>query len=78
MKPTFFTSEFRLFFNFTRRDWSATLIPGLIVATWAVQRASLPAWNIVRFIPWTACYLYFFNLSNQIVGIDEDHINKPV
>ncbi|KAF4590499.1 hypothetical protein EYR38_009800 [Pleurotus pulmonarius] len=77
MKPTFIASEIRLFFDFTWRDWSATLIPGLIVATWAVQRASLPAWNVVRFVPWTTFYTYFFNLSNQIVGIEEDRINKP-
>ncbi|KAL4268612.1 UbiA prenyltransferase [Pleurotus pulmonarius] len=43
--------EIRLFFDFTWRDWSATLIPGLIVATGAVKHASLPAWNVVRFIP---------------------------
>ncbi|KAG9220438.1 hypothetical protein CCMSSC00406_0003894 [Pleurotus cornucopiae] len=69
--------ELRLFFDFTWRDWSATLIPGLIVATGAVKHASLPAWNVVRFIPWVACYIYFFNLSSQIVSIEEDRINKP-
>lgn len=77
MKDTLVTSELRLFFNFTWRDWSATIIPSLIVATCAVQHASLPAWNVVRFIPWIVCYVYFFDLSNQIVGIEEDRINKP-
>ncbi|KAF4590497.1 UbiA prenyltransferase [Pleurotus pulmonarius] len=69
--------ELRLFFDFTWRDWSTTLIPGLIVATGAVTHTSLPAWNVVRFVPWVACFVYFFNLSNQIVGIEEDRINKP-
>ncbi|KAF4588475.1 hypothetical protein EYR40_010026 [Pleurotus pulmonarius] len=69
--------ELRLFFDFTWRDWSTTLIPGLIVATGAVIHTSLPAWNVVRFVPWVACFIYFFNLSNQIVGLEEDRINKP-
>ncbi|KAF7421287.1 hypothetical protein PC9H_011809 [Pleurotus ostreatus] len=69
--------ELRLFFDFTWRDWSTTLIPGLIVATGAVKHASLPAWNVARFVPWVACFIYFFNLSNQIVGVEEDRINKP-
>ncbi|KAF4605188.1 hypothetical protein EYR40_003971 [Pleurotus pulmonarius] len=69
--------ELRLFFDFTWRDWTVTLIPGFIVATMAVKHASLPAWNVVRFVPWGACFIYFFTLSNQLVGLEEDRINKP-
>ncbi|KAL4267149.1 UbiA prenyltransferase [Pleurotus pulmonarius] len=43
----------------------------------AVKHASLPAWNVVRFVPWGACFIYFFTLSNQLVGLEEDRINKP-
>ncbi|THU80418.1 hypothetical protein K435DRAFT_695715 [Dendrothele bispora CBS 962.96] len=33
--------------------------------------------NYLFLVLWLVPYVYFFNLSNQITGIDEDFINKP-
>ncbi|KAJ8454853.1 hypothetical protein ONZ45_g19145 [Pleurotus djamor] len=74
---TFVSHELDLFFGFTWRDWSTTLIPGLIVALGAVKHTALPIFHAVGFIPWVSAFIYFFNLSNQITGIEEDRINKP-
>jgi 4-hydroxybenzoate polyprenyltransferase len=30
-----------------------------------------------RLIIWVTLFIYFFTLSNQIVGVDEDRVNKP-
>ncbi|KAJ7253289.1 UbiA prenyltransferase family-domain-containing protein [Mycena rebaudengoi] len=63
------------------KDWTATIIPG---STWAVgaiatgqpSAASL-LYHLPRLIVWLTLYIYFFNLTNQITGIDEDRVNKP-
>ncbi|KAJ7253294.1 hypothetical protein C8J57DRAFT_1237629 [Mycena rebaudengoi] len=73
--------EFDIFFAFTWRDWTTTIIPG---STWAVgaiatgqpSAASL-LYRLPRLVVWLTLYIYFFNLTNQITGIDEDRVNKP-
>ncbi|TFY81381.1 hypothetical protein EWM64_g2637 [Hericium alpestre] len=73
--------EIDIFFSFSRRDWSATIIPGSIFAVGAIAASDLPPTTLVAryllFVCWLTLCLYFFNLSNQITGIDEDKINKP-
>ncbi|KAJ8507736.1 hypothetical protein ONZ45_g9926 [Pleurotus djamor] len=75
--PRILSAELDLFLAFSWRDWSATLIPGLIVALGATKHASLPPLHAVAFIPWVTAFIYFFNLSNQVTGLEEDRINKP-
>ncbi|KAJ7463964.1 UbiA prenyltransferase family [Mycena latifolia] len=74
--------ELDIFFAFSWRDWSTTLIPGSI---WGVGAAvaSPPSpptalfYRFPRLILWVTFFVYFFTLSNQIVGVDEDRVNKP-
>jgi 4-hydroxybenzoate polyprenyltransferase len=75
------TRELDLFFSFSWRDWSATIIPGSI---WGLGAAlsdpvSPPVllYRFSRLIVWLSLYVYSFNLCNQIIGISEDRLNKP-
>ncbi|KAA1470692.1 hypothetical protein DENSPDRAFT_713581 [Dentipellis sp. KUC8613] len=71
--------EVDVFMGFSWRDWSTTLIPGSLFAFGALR--TLPLADAVRsylfLVTWLTPYIYFFNLSNQITGVDEDKINKP-
>ena len=73
--------EFDIFLGFSWRDWSASIIPGSIFAVGAMRYANLPLLSIpfkyLLLLSWLTPYVYFFNLSNQITGVDEDRINKP-
>lgn len=73
--------EFNIFLGFSWRDWSVTIIPGSIFSIGAMRTAHLaPASILYRFlflVIWLTLYVYFFDLSNQITGVDEDRINKP-
>jgi 4-hydroxybenzoate polyprenyltransferase len=73
--------ELDVFLAFTWRDWSSTIIPGSIFAAGAMRCANLPLPSILLkylyLLSWLTPYIYFFNLSNQITGVDEDRINKP-
>ncbi|TDL14905.1 hypothetical protein BD410DRAFT_857243 [Rickenella mellea] len=71
--------ELDIFLRFSWRDWSTTIIPGSIFAIGAMP--GLPILSIITnylfLVSWLTPYIYFFNLSNQITGVDEDRINKP-
>jgi len=75
--------ELDLFVRFSKRDWSASFGPSLIfsVAAMRTPRASPTSTSIFSrylfLILWTALYIYFFDLLNQIIGLAEDRINKP-
>jgi 4-hydroxybenzoate polyprenyltransferase len=74
--------ELNIFLAFSWRDWSATMIPASVFAVGAVRHTgqhSIPsiASDYLVLLLWLATYAYLFNLTNQIVGIDEDRINKP-
>ena len=80
----FVICELGIFFAFSWRDWSATTIPASIFAVGAVKHIdtgqhsiSSIASNYLFLLLWLATYVYLFNLTNQIVGIEEDRINKP-
>lgn len=66
-----------------RRDFSASLIPGTFCATSIVifndesYTESVLVIVVLKAICYFFCYIYVFCLSNQIVGIEEDRINKP-
>lgn len=78
---TFAARELDVFMGFSWRDWSTTIIPGSIFAVGAMRSAQLPVLstlsNYLFLVTWLTPYIYFFNLSNQITGVDEDRINKP-
>jgi len=73
--------EVNIFFSFTWRDWSATVIPGSIIALGVMSRSPEPLSTLLSkylfLMLWLSSYIYFFDLSNQITGVDEDKINKP-
>ncbi|KAF8992231.1 hypothetical protein BDQ17DRAFT_1432543 [Cyathus striatus] len=70
--------EVDIFFDFTWRDWSTTLIPGTIFAVGAMRGLPIPTMvnNYLFMIWWMSNFVYFFTLSNQIVGVVEDSIDK--
>ncbi|PPR07483.1 hypothetical protein CVT26_013453 [Gymnopilus dilepis] len=80
----FLTREFDIFLGFSWRDWSTTIIPGSIFSIGAMRQGthlhSNPLTLLANYtflVFWLTPYIYFFNLSNQITGVDEDQINKP-
>ncbi|KAJ7163971.1 UbiA prenyltransferase family-domain-containing protein [Mycena crocata] len=75
--------EFRVFWDFTWRDWSASLIPGMMYTT-AALRSLTPAPSFLKIASCLGCsfcyfvlYIYSFDIANQINGIAEDRVNKP-
>ncbi|THH15937.1 hypothetical protein EW146_g4625 [Bondarzewia mesenterica] len=71
--------ELDIFLGFSWRDWSTTIIPGSIFAVGAMRGLPIPSiiTHYLFLVSWLTPYIYFFNLSNQITGVDEDRINKP-
>lgn len=68
-------------FQVIRRDLSATVVPGLLfsLAAWyhsGAVVAELPA-AIGSSLLYFTLFTYTFCLSNQIVGVEEDRLNKP-
>ncbi|KIK55982.1 hypothetical protein GYMLUDRAFT_133451, partial [Collybiopsis luxurians FD-317 M1] len=77
---TLLTREIDIFLGFSWRDWSATLIPGSLFSMGAML--ALPHTidifhRYLYLILWLTAFIYFFDLSNQITGMEEDRINKP-
>ncbi|KAJ6535156.1 UbiA prenyltransferase family-domain-containing protein [Mycena capillaripes] len=76
-------NELDVFWAFTWRDWSSTLIPGMMYTVAVFRRLPFPVspsfigLGIGRALIYLALYIYSFNLSNQIHGVTEDRINKP-
>jgi len=77
----FVLRELDIFFAFSWRDWSASIIPGLLFSTSAARASGLPAIILlsryILLIVWITFYIYSFNLNNQIFGIAADQIDKP-
>ncbi|KAJ6564950.1 UbiA prenyltransferase family-domain-containing protein [Mycena vulgaris] len=73
--------ELDIFFAFSWWDWSTTIIPGCIWGIGAALAGQVSPTSILyrfpRLIVWLTLFIYLFNLSNQIVGISEDCVNKP-
>ncbi|KAJ6460586.1 UbiA prenyltransferase family [Mycena sanguinolenta] len=75
--------EFEIFWAFTWRDWTTTIIPGTTYAVAAVRsRPVTPAPGAIalglgRTLVYLILLIYTFTSSNQISGVAEDRINKP-
>ncbi|KAF7349930.1 UbiA prenyltransferase [Mycena venus] len=75
--------EIRVFWYFTWRDLSASLIPGMACTIAALRSLdSPPSTEVIirslgRSIVYFLLYTYSFDIANQINGVDEDRINKP-
>ncbi|KAJ8507732.1 hypothetical protein ONZ45_g9928 [Pleurotus djamor] len=74
---SFISNEFDIFTSLIWSDLNMTFIPCSVLAIAATREASATFINVARFLPWITTFLCFFNLSNQIVGVEEDRINKP-
>ncbi|KAJ7109601.1 UbiA prenyltransferase family-domain-containing protein [Mycena crocata] len=75
--------ELVVFWDFTWRDWSASLIPGIMYTTAALRSLNptpttlQTAYGVARSFCYFFLYIYSCDLANQINGIAEDCINKP-
>lgn len=73
--------ELWLFWSFTWGDLTATVLPATVFATAAWAHAGQPRSRLAEVIAecliYFCLYIYTFNLSNQLVGIAEDRLNKP-
>jgi 4-hydroxybenzoate polyprenyltransferase len=81
-----FSREVYTFHLFCRSDYNATLFPALCIALplcfrlyyeQHVDLSLLLIKNIPTLLLGIALYIYQFDLSNQINGVEEDEINKP-
>ncbi|KAF8983946.1 hypothetical protein BDQ17DRAFT_1437204 [Cyathus striatus] len=70
--------EFDVFFSFTWRDWSFTLIPATTFTVGAMRGLPISTviTNYLFMIFCMSTFLYFVNLSNLITGIVEDKIDR--
>jgi hypothetical protein len=80
----FFTCVVRklnIILGFSWIDWSITIIPVSIFSIGAIRSTSLSLLSILSnyllLVSYLTSSIYFINLSNQIIGVDEDCINKP-
>ncbi|KAJ7832843.1 UbiA prenyltransferase family-domain-containing protein [Mycena olivaceomarginata] len=74
--------ELRVFWEFTWRDWSASLIPGAMHTIAALRSldsapSDLVFRSLTRSLIYFLLYIYSFDIANQINGVAEDRINKP-
>ncbi|KAJ7678004.1 UbiA prenyltransferase family-domain-containing protein [Mycena polygramma] len=74
--------ELRVFWAFTWRDWSASLIPGAMYTTAALRSLdsappALVVLTLARSLVYFLLYIYAFDIANQINGVAEDRLNKP-
>ncbi|RDB18515.1 hypothetical protein Hypma_000227 [Hypsizygus marmoreus] len=73
--------EFYIFLGFSWRDLSATIVPASIFTVGAMRSSNLSFPLLVSsytlLFSWLISYVYFFNISNQITGLEEDRVNKP-
>ena len=76
-----FLRELDIFFAFSWMDWSFSIIPSLIFSIGGARSSgsslTVLAPRYILLILWNTCFIYFFNLSNQITGIVEDRLDKP-
>ncbi|KAJ6460132.1 UbiA prenyltransferase family-domain-containing protein [Mycena vitilis] len=81
--PKLIKHELAAFWAFTWRDWSASLIPGMMYTTAALRSLNPTpstvhvAHSLARSFVYFLLYIYSFDLANQISGLAEDRINKP-
>ncbi|CAK5261848.1 unnamed protein product [Mycena citricolor] len=75
--------ELKVFWGFTWRDWSASVVPGAMYTLAALRSLDsaltidVVARGIGRSVVYFLLFIYAFDLANQINGVAEDKINKP-
>ncbi|WP_062982259.1 UbiA family prenyltransferase [Nocardia anaemiae] len=73
--------EVHIWWSFSAGDLTATVVPAttFAVAAWASTHAAVAALPLVlaECLVYFWLYIYTFNLSNQLTGIEEDRRNKP-
>ncbi|KAJ7877460.1 hypothetical protein B0H13DRAFT_2347143 [Mycena leptocephala] len=74
--------ELRVFWDFTWRDWSMSIIPGAMRTIAALRSldsapTDLVIQSLMRSVIYFLLYIYSFDIANQINGVAEDRINKP-
>ncbi|KAJ7113784.1 UbiA prenyltransferase family, partial [Mycena epipterygia] len=75
--------ELRVFWDFTWRDWSTSLISGTMCtiaalrSLEAVPSSTVITKSLIRSLIYFFLYIYTFTIANQINGVNEDRINKP-
>lgn len=79
--PGFLWRELHLSWRFVQNDVWAGVLPGLAFTLAALRQEHAAAATFLRTLLESALYfwlyLYGHTLANQIVGIDEDRVNKP-
>jgi 4-hydroxybenzoate polyprenyltransferase len=79
----FLIFEFELFVRASWRDWNASIIPAAFTAIEPIVCSVLEGnglsalYTFLQLTVHIALYLYFFNVENQINGVEEDLLNKP-
>ena len=69
--------ECHICWSFIRRDLFAVLLPGVLFSTRAIiSHPTSPLYLLLSLIYFTSLLL-FFCTSNQLIGIEEDKVNKP-
>lgn len=74
------TNEINIFWLFIKSDIWATIIPGLTVSLSAIiftNQIEFSPLLLVQSFLYFVLYVYTFTLSNQLISIDEDRVNKP-
>jgi 4-hydroxybenzoate polyprenyltransferase len=73
--------ELYISWRFLRNDVWAGILPGVAFTLVALRQAQASPPDFVRVFGWSVLYFWFYlyghTLANQIVGIEEDRINKP-
>lgn len=71
--------EVELFVLFSWRDWFAAIVPSFLFAAGPIL--TLPPDVAIRrcllMLSWSILYIYAFTLLNQVLGLEEDRVNKP-
>ncbi|KAJ7754419.1 UbiA prenyltransferase family-domain-containing protein [Mycena metata] len=75
--------ELRVFWYFTWRDWSTSVVPGMMYTIAALRSLDSPpssefvVQSLARSFIYFLLFIYSFDIANQINGVAEDRINKP-
>ncbi|HYO59303.1 UbiA family prenyltransferase [Archangium sp.] len=79
--PRFILRELWLSWRFTGGDMSSAVVPALLFLVAACGHEGLGAGELLRALGrgvlYFWLYAYAFCLSNQLVGLEEDRLNKP-
>ncbi|KAJ7210879.1 UbiA prenyltransferase family-domain-containing protein [Mycena pura] len=78
-----FAHEARVFWGFTWRDWSMSVIPGMMYTVAALRSLDalpsddFPRVALTRSFIYFVLFIYSMDIANQINGYAEDRVDKP-